>query len=117
MNIVFYSLDSYNNKVYFKTEGIFNNNILSFSDDISNYEFIIKNDFITLNRTGSVIMNLIFKKNKKTEGSYKNELGLEMKLEIFTKFLSIKNNKIDIEYDLFINNELISSHKIKILFN
>ncbi len=119
MNITFYSLDSLDNKIFFKEKGMFDKNILIFNDkSVENtkiYLTINDNDII-LDRVGNVKMHMHFIRNTETTGFYENELGLQFKMNILTSKLIIKANKVEIEYSLILDGNMLSSHKIWILF-
>lgn len=119
MNVTFYSLDSLDNKIFFKEKGILDKNILIFNDKSAQSTKIyltINEDNIILDRVGNIKMHMHFIRNIETAGYYENELGLEFKMNILTSKLIIKTNKIEIEYSLFLDGNMLSSHKIWILF-
>ncbi len=118
MLIFFYSKDKEHNKVSFQTEGHYEENILVFQDkSVSNTKIYldIKPDRLLFKRKGDVDMILDLVKDKKTTGYYKNELGLEFNFDCVCKELSIKNNRIDMSYTMFLDNEIILDNKIWII--
>lgn len=118
MQVFFYSLDNQNNKVSFNTAYKREDNKIIFEDkSIENtviYLYIYK-DKLILERKGSVEMKISFIKNKSIPSYYKNQLGLEFNFIAKCHKLTITENRIDIEYDMILDNDLISSHKIWII--
>ena len=116
---VFHSLDSNEEKIYFQVEGKIIKHLLIFEDKSTPNTIIylaINKDNIILDRVGDTNMHMNFKSNQIIEGYYKNKLGLEFRIFIKTNNLIIKTNKIEIDYDLIIDDYTASSHKIWILF-
>lgn len=119
MKIIFHSIDSNEEKIFYQVEGQLIKNLLIFEDKSTPNTTIyltINNDNIILDRVGEVNMHMQFINNQIVEGNYENKLGLEFNIKIKTNGLIIKKNKIDIDYDLIIDNYTASSHKIWILF-
>lgn len=115
MKITFYSLDDEKNKIFFKSEGKKIDNCIIFEDksyDNTVIKLELYSSSIILNREGNVNMKLILKKNEASECFYQNEMGLEFKFMAFCKDLIIKENRIDIEYDMILDEDILSSHKI-----
>lgn len=119
MKVIFHSLDSNEEKIYFQVEGKIIKHLLIFEDKSTPNTIIylaINKDNIILDRVGDTNMHMNFKSNQIIEGYYKNKLGLEFRIFIKTNNLIIKTNKIEIDYDLIIDDYTASSHKIWILF-
>ena len=115
MEVTFYSLDDENNKIFFKSKGTKENNIISFKDKSNENTTIlleINASSITFYRKGNVDMKLILEKNNTNECYYKNEMGLEFNFKAFCKELIVKEKRIDIEYDMILDEDILSSHKI-----
>ena len=89
-----------------KINGILNNQVLTFYEDKIKVKIEIQNDKIKIIRsTGEYKITMDFQKFLTIEGKYdiKNIGILDLKTK--TKELIIKDNKIYIEYILYINNE------------
>lgn len=115
MEITFYSLDDENNKVFFKSKGIKENNIISFIDKSNDNTTILleqNTSSIIFYRKGDIDMKMILEKNIINSCYYKNQNGLEFDFKVYCKELIIKEKRIDIEYDMILDEDIISSHKI-----
>ena len=89
-----------------KINGILNNQVLTFNEDKIKVKIEIQNDKIKIIRsTDEYKITMDFQKFLTIEGKYdiKNIGILDLKTK--TKELIIKDNKIYIEYILYINNE------------
>lgn len=120
MKVSFLSMDNNENKVNFTTEVEKKDNIFIFNDlstTNTTIEIEILNKNVRLTRTGDTTMYILFDLNYITSGSYKNSLGLAFEFDIKTTRLDILSNKIRIDYDMIIDKETLSSHKISLLFN
>lgn len=99
-------LDNKENSFEKKINGILNNQILTFYEDKIKVKIEIQNDKIKIIRsTDEYKITMDFQKFLTIEGKYdiKNIGILDLKTK--TKELIIKDNKIYIEYILYINNE------------
>lgn len=116
MKAHFYSISKNSNVKYISDLKI-DNNTYSFKDSDNTFInlSILNNNHIIINRFGSISMDMVFKTLEKTKSFYKNDMGLEFDLEIFTKDISISKDKIVIEYDLYLDNILNDSYKIFVL--
>ena len=118
MEVSFYSVNDENEKVCFKSLAEKNNNQIIFQDkSLSNtmiYLTILK-DKLIFERKGDCNMKIELKNDKKTLGFYSNEIGLEFNFETKCKELIIKDKRIDIQYDMILDNSILSSHKIWII--
>lgn len=120
MIVTFHSIDNENEKVFFKTKGEQKENSIFFKDESmpnTTIELKIEASSVELIRSGDYNTNMLFQKNKKTKAYYRNNLGLEFDFYVETKVLDIKKNKISIEYNMFLFEEEISTHKIWILLH
>lgn len=120
MKVSFLSMDDNDNKVSFTTDVIKKDNRYLFNDlstTNTQIEMEILGNNIRLVRTGDITMYMLFDSNFQTSGSYKNTEGLSFDFEIKTTRLDILSNKIRIDYDMIIENETLSSHKLSLLFN
>lgn len=120
MELVFYSLDNDNNKVFFRTEyKRINNQIIFLDKSLENTTIYltINGNSLVFERKGNTSMNMSLKEGFISKGHYENSTGLFFDFETKTKSLSIKDNCIEIEYSLFVLSDEISSHKIWITLN
>lgn len=115
---------------------IVNHNIKSTSslEVVKDKKGILKDNIITYNHNGVMIrlkllenkifferenndvkIYLEFEKNKSIITKYViKDMGIEIKLESKTKNLIINDNKIMVEYDLFMNDEFSDSFKYEV---
>jgi uncharacterized beta-barrel protein YwiB (DUF1934 family) len=104
-----------NFKVFGKRDG----NIVTFPDK-SVPNTIITLEFwdteIEIKRSGSVDMLQKFRLNEKCNGYYKNDNGIDLKIASYTKKMIVSENQIYLEYDYYLENDLQSSNKLKIIF-
>lgn len=118
MMIHFYSVDNDNNKVSFKSEGYESNGKLCFLDKTIKDTMIyltISTDKLLFERKGRIEMVLPLQQEIKSKAYYKNELGLEFDFIADCTKLEINRDRIDIQYDMILDNEVQSSHKIWII--
>lgn len=121
MKLTFYSVDKFNEKVIF--------NVDYEKPTTSSFEFIdksikntkillniIDNEFIKFTRIGDINMDLLLILGKETNAYYKNNIGLEFEFTVYTKYISISNNKIEIEYDINVMDNK-NTFKITIMFH
>ena len=117
MIISFYSVDSDNNETKFESELTLIDNTYIFEDkSLENtiINLIVLNDRIIFKRMGNVDMNLKLEKNKITKGNYKNINGLEFDFECHCDILKVDNKNINLGYNLIVDGNTISYHKILI---
>lgn len=103
-------------KIYFKDiDAELNNDKLLFNAGNEKYEFIIK-DYLELKKENKEsIINFIFKDNKKTNSIYYiKEYNTNINISVKTNLLYIKNNNIEINYTLWIEEELIGDFYFRI---
>ena len=120
MKVSFLSMDDNDNKVSFVTDVIKKDNRYLFNDlstTNTQIEIEILGSNIRLVRTGDITMYMLFDVNFYTSGSYRNSEGLSFDFDIKTTRLDILSNKIRIDYDMILEKEILSSHKISLLFN
>lgn len=94
------------NDVLTSTYGIRNENLITYKDNNVFVNILLSNDSVFIKREcDEFILKLTFKENSKCFGSYFIK-DINSNLEVFskTKKLLIENNKIYIEYELYINN-------------
>lgn len=118
MKVFFYSIDDDNNKIHFNADGFYEEDFLTFEDkSIPNTKIYLKqeNNELIFKRLGFVEMNMRLKHQEKTKAKYKNDMGVEFDFETITKILSYKDNRIDIEYDMILDDKVYSTHKIWII--
>lgn len=118
MIVSFNSLDEELNKVSFVSKAKRINDIIVFEDKSVNDTMInlkIRNNSIIIDRSGHVNLYMEFKENNIFKTKYKSNDGLEFDFEIFCNMLDIKQNRIDIEYDMILDDFTKTHHKIWVL--
>ncbi len=112
----FYSIDSENNEVHYMSEYERHGNTIVFDDKSSEntkvsltfgHEFRIK-------REGKISMDFSFTEDVVTPGFYSNDMGLSVEFSIVTNEAKVHNNVIVISYDLYIQGDKISTHRIMV---
>lgn len=119
MELVFHSLDSASNKVFYKTTLKKVDNTLIFSDktvENTTIYLTIEEDSLLFERKGNITMEMVIKENEESIGQYENINGLMFEFKVKTKKLSILKNNIEMEYALYVDEDEISIHKIWISF-
>ena len=120
MKVSFISIDDEKNKINFTTDVIYIDNKYTFTDKTTEntvIEIEVLGECIRLTRTGDVSMYMLYDLNNITSGSYENKEGLEFSFEIQTTKLEIQNSKIRIDYSMIMDKQVMSSHKLSLLFN
>ncbi len=120
MDLTFYSIDSNNDKVIYHTSYIKSENTIIFDDkSVSNTKIYltINENKVLFERKGNVFMQIPLEKDKLTSCHYENELGLSFDFKVITTNLSISNKRIEMGYELFLESDMISNHKITIIFH
>ena len=118
MEVSFYSLDNDNNKIIYKSEYKKINNTIIFKDkslENTDLYITIENDHLVIKRVGQVTMTFKAKLKEITDVYYKNEMGLEFNFKVKTTSIILKDNRIDLEFLMILDNEVINSHKIWII--
>ena len=118
--ITFHSVDSDGNKVIFSENYSRKDNKIIFNDKTcsnTEIEITINDDMSVLFcRRGDTNMYLPLSLGEKKIGHYRNSLGLEFDMIVFTTKLIIESNKLTIEYDLNVE-DIKQHHKLWILIN
>ncbi len=114
----FYSIDSDNNEVKYFSPFVREKNTLIFEDkSVNNTKvFLTIGENIKIERHGNINMSFLFDLDNLTLGMYENELGLKAEFIIKTNELLVSNNNVIIAYDLYLDSEKISGHRIVIDF-
>jgi len=109
-----FRLASLDSSTTFKVCGERVNNTVKFTDNDNNIHIIISDGkTIKYQKKGESIMNFIFELNCKTEGIYK--IGnTEFLFDIDTIELISNKNRLEIEYMLYQDNELVNESKLRI---
>lgn len=105
-------------KSSFITDGIVTETKICFKDNSDSDTSIIvdlNENSIDLTRIGSISSKMTFIEGEFTDSFYHDSLGLELNLRIFCTKIIKEKNKINIEYDNYLDNSLISKHKIWII--
>lgn len=120
MDLTFYSIDSNNDKVIYHTSYIKSENTIIFDDkSVSNTKIYltIDDNKVLFERKGNVSMKILLEEDKLSFCHYENEMGLSFDFTVVTTYLSISNKRIEMAYELFLENDMISNHKITIIFH
>ncbi len=120
MKVNFLSFDENNNKIYFTSDYVKDDNKIVFLDKSTlntEIHLQIKDKEVVLERIGSTNMQMIFNLKKLTKGFYNNDLGLEFNFQIKCYKLLCRDNKLNVEYDLIMEDGQKHGHKIALLFN
>lgn len=115
MELIFHSLDSASNKVFFRTTFKKVEDTLIFSDKTDKNTTIYltkKNKTLLFERKGNITMQMVLDLENETLGHYENSNGLSFDFTIKTKKLNIRENLIEMEYALYVEEDEISIHKI-----
>ncbi|MDE6047614.1 MAG: DUF1934 domain-containing protein [Anaeroplasmataceae bacterium] len=118
MVVSFLSFDNEKNKTSFQTEAIQNGNIIRFEDKSSigtQIQITLLEDSFVLDRFGLIEMHLHFCLDKFTKGTYKNTEGLEFDFWVQTSSLAIEKNKLKVNYDMKMDEEILSSHTFQVV--
>ncbi len=113
--IHFYSYQDGLDTISFETKVDVSNDKYSFKDESYEdtfIEFLFNENEIEFKRFGKINNLMTFRLNEYTKATYKNDMGLEFEYEVLTKEIFIKDDKIKITYDYFMDKEKISSVKI-----
>ena len=105
--------------IHYKVFGKRDGNIITFPDkSVPNTMITIEywDTEVEIKRHGDVNMLQIFRLNERCEGYYKNNSGINLEIASFTKKMNVSNNLIEIEYDYYLDDDLQSSNKLKIIF-
>ena len=117
--LIYFEMINENFNINYKVFGEKKDNVLIFKDkSVSNTMMYVdfSNDMVEITRTGHVNMNQQFKLNQRLVGSYKDQTGIEANIASFTKEMVVNDNMIMLVYDYYLDNELLSCNKLKIIF-
>ena len=97
-------------------KGIIKDNIITYNHDGVMIKLkLLENKIFFERENKDVKIYLEFEKNKSIITKYViKDMGIEIKLESKTKNLIINDNKITVEYDLFMNGEFSDSFKYEV---
>ncbi len=115
MELLFYSLDKDSNKVFFRANYEKKDNLIIFQDKSMENTMIyltINRDSLVFERKGNTSMTMILKENINTPFHYESSTGLFFDFEVKTKVLSIKDNKLELEYSLLDLGDEIQNVKL-----
>lgn len=118
MVVSFFSIDNQNNRVCFKSEAVYENQTLIFQDKSvkDTYIHVAENgDKLRFERKGAVRMVMELEVGCLRNGFYKNDLGLEFTFFSYCRALKITEKKIEMEYDMILDEAVLSKHKIWII--
>ena len=111
INFLIKSLDTSNN---FTCEGEIKNNRIKFIDNENNTNYIIfHKDIIEYYKKGNVDMKYKFDKLNTTKGEYTFS-GYNFVFVIVTKEIIKRDNYLEIQFELYQNNDLVNQTKIVI---
>jgi uncharacterized beta-barrel protein YwiB (DUF1934 family) len=120
VKVSFISIDDEKNKISFNTEVSVIDNKYVFTDVTTpntTIEIEVLGECVRLTRTGDTTMYMLYDTNNITNGSYENIEGLEFNFEIKTTKIEIHKSKIRIDYSMIMDKQVLSSHKLSLLFN
>ena len=97
-------------------KGILKDNIITYNHDGAMIKLkLLENKIFFERENEDIKIYLEFEKNKSIITKYViKDMGIEIKLESKTKDLIINDNKIMVEYDLFMNGEFSDSFKYEL---
>ena len=112
----FYSIDSDDNEVHYLSvyERQYNTYIFDDKTSEDTKVFFTFGSEFRIKRVGKISMDFLFDSDRITFGKYENELGLSVVFGIKTKHILFQNNCFLISYELYLDEEKISEHNIKI---
>ncbi len=120
MQVTFSSIDDQLNKVRFETDVVIKDNTYYFKDkstENTDIELTIYQNEVHFKRIGQTQMKLILIENRRTIGHYKNEMGLDFSFYIDCKQLTISKEQIKIQYEMILDKQIKSLHKILLIFH
>ncbi len=115
MIVSFISIDEDNNKIEYTSHANIDNNKIIFKDKSTNDTNIMiyqESDSLYLKRYGMVDMIMEYKLGYKTKGYYKNQDGIEFEFQIFTKYLEINADKCIVDYQMIVENDVVSKTSV-----
>jgi uncharacterized beta-barrel protein YwiB (DUF1934 family) len=120
MRLSFHSISDNEDKIFYETEYVIEDNEIVFVDktcENTTNHLILLEDKIKLIRLGDVNMEMLFDLSCDTKGKYSNNIGLEFDFIVRCYNLKIQKNKILIEYNMILDEFTSSTHKIWILLH
>lgn len=120
MQVLFSSIDDQLNRVRFETDVVVKDHTYYFKDkstEQTEIELTVYQNEVHFNRTGQIQMKLILIENKKTLGYYKNNMGLEFSFYVDCKQLIISKEQIKIQYEMILDKQTKTLHKILLIFH
>ena len=115
MELVFYSLDNDNNKVFFRANYEKINNQIIFPNNTTKNTIIyltINENSLLFQLKGNTTITMTLKENIERVGHYEGSGSLFFDVSIVTKILMVSDKRIEIEYTLFILGDVIGTHTI-----
>lgn len=106
--IVKYKISSKNEKeLKGEVNGIKNNNIITYKDTDSIVNILLEKDVVSIKRENDKMhLTLKLEDNKSNITNYfVKDLGFNFDVKAVTKKLEIKENALNVAYELYINNE------------
>ena len=116
--VIFQKFEKINNvfkeELSFETNGILQNNILSFIDNEKIINVVTLDlPSVKVERKGEIVTILTFEQKKKTTLLIKTNFG-NLNIDIYTQTLKYENNQLDIIYDVFETDTEFKTYKLKI---
>ena len=110
----FYSIDDENNEVHYMSSYERQCDTFTFDDESTENTIVLLTigNVSRIKREGKVSMDFWFDLDNLTQGIYENDMGLSVIFTIKTKELFFKNNTFNVSYDLYLDNDKLSSHRI-----
>jgi len=110
----FYSIDDENNEVHYMSSYERQCDTFTFDDkSTENTKVLLTIGNVSrIKREGKVSMDFWFDLDNLTQGIYENDMGLSVIFTIKTKELFFRNNTFNVSYDLYLDNDKLSSHRI-----
>lgn len=101
-------------ELVFQTNGILQNNVLSFIDNEQVVNVItLKLPVVIIERKGEIHSFLTFEKNKTTTLLLKTNFG-NLSIDIYTHKLTYENSKLEIIYDVIETNDENKTYELNI---
>ena len=101
-------------ELVFQTNGILQNNVLSFIDNEQVVNVItLKLPVVIIERKGEIHSFLTFEQNKTTTLLLKTNFG-NLSIDIYTHKLTYKNSKLEIIYDVIETNDENKTYELNI---
>lgn len=122
MKVHFYSKSSDFEVDFISEAEIIEGNAFDFKDEsIENTRIVMipyeEERTLRFRRYGDTFMDIVYSMGGVTRGYYKNNMGLEFEFDANTLYVDIKKDKIEVEYELYINGELNNHTNLIVEFN